>query len=201
MRVARENDHALHLRRGFQHRAGTQKSRHRVPNDNCWPVDNPDNWRTLLPAPVCPPVRTCFAGSHAGLSGNNESRTRTLQSGSRLPLDGGRILRSIIWKPSGNLQTATRVATVAGQMIAYFLILIGIWLFFGGDVLGGGFIGWFLLSGVQSANAQVQLESMLQGTTVSEAQSRHSPCQHLIAKGSRRSLVTAWLAQRFRDAG
>jgi Zn-dependent protease len=31
------------------------------------------------------------------------------------PLDGGRVLRSLIWKLSGSLRTATRVATLAGQ--------------------------------------------------------------------------------------
>jgi len=91
------------------------------------------------------------------------------------PLDGGRLLRSVIWKLTGNLRTATRAATLVGQMMAYFLILIGIWLFFGGNVLGGlwiGFIGWFLLSGAQSANAQVVLETMLKGVTVSEVMNR-----------------------------
>src|SRR5579885_1891545 len=47
------------------------------------------------------------------------------------PLDGGRILRSIVWKISGNLRTATRVATVAGQSIAYLLIFVGFWLILG----------------------------------------------------------------------
>lgn len=87
------------------------------------------------------------------------------------PLDGGRVLRSIVWKISGSVRTATRVATVAGQVIAYLFILGGIWLLFGGYLLDGlwiGFIGWFLLSGAQSANAQVMLETMFKGVTVSE---------------------------------
>ncbi len=74
------------------------------------------------------------------------------------PLDGGRVLRSIVWKASGSLLRATRVATIVGQIIAYLFILLGIWLFFGGNVLNGiwfGFIGWFLLSSAQSANSQV----------------------------------------------
>ena len=87
------------------------------------------------------------------------------------PLDGGRVLRSIVWKASGSLLLATRVATIVGQIIAYLFILLGIWLFFGGNVLNGiwiGFIGWFLLSSAQSANSQVMLESMFRGVTVGE---------------------------------
>lgn len=87
------------------------------------------------------------------------------------PLDGGRVLRSIIWKITGRLRTATRVATVAGEVIAYLFIVTGLWLIFGGDLLDGlwlGFIGWFLLSGAQSANSQVMLETLLKGVTVGE---------------------------------
>jgi len=87
------------------------------------------------------------------------------------PLDGGRVLRSIVWKISGSLRTATRAATITGQVIAYLFILVGIWLFFGGNVLNGiwiGFIGWFLLSSAQSANSQVMLQSMFQGVKVAE---------------------------------
>ena len=87
------------------------------------------------------------------------------------PLDGGRVLHSIIWKLTGSMRQATRVATITGQVIAYFFILLGVWLFFIGNFLDGlwlGFIGWFLLSAAQSANSQVMLESMLRGVTVGE---------------------------------
>lgn len=87
------------------------------------------------------------------------------------PLDGGRVLRSIVWKLSGSLRTATRITTLVGEVIAYLFILLGIWLFFGGNLLDGiwlGFIGWFLLSAAQSANTQSMLQSMLKGVTVGE---------------------------------
>ena len=87
------------------------------------------------------------------------------------PLDGGRVLRSIIWEATGSLQSATRVATIVGQVIAYLFIFWGIWLFFGGNVLNGiwiGFIGWFLLVSAQSANSQSMLQSMFRGVTVGE---------------------------------
>ena len=87
------------------------------------------------------------------------------------PLDGGRVLHSIVWRLTGNLRQATRVASLAGQVIAYLFILLGIWIFFAGNILNGiwlGFIGWFLLSAAQSANTQGMLTSVLSGVTVGE---------------------------------
>ena len=49
------------------------------------------------------------------------------------PLDGGRVLRSIIWKATGNFQTATNITTFVGQAFAYLIILWGILLFFAGN--------------------------------------------------------------------
>jgi len=91
------------------------------------------------------------------------------------PLDGGRVLRSIIWKVTGSLQKATRAAAIIGQVIAFLFILWGIWQFFGGNVLNGfwiGFIGWFLLVSAQSANSQVMLQSVFRGVTVGEVMNR-----------------------------
>ena len=87
------------------------------------------------------------------------------------PLDGGRVLHSIVWRLTGSMRQAMRVASLTGQFIAYLFILLGIWIFFAGSILDGlwlGFIGWFLLSAAQSANAQVMLTSVLRGVTVGE---------------------------------
>jgi len=85
------------------------------------------------------------------------------------PLDGGRVLRSIIWRASGSLRTATHWAARVGQVVAFLFIIWGVIQVFTGNLVGGiwiGFIGWFLLQAAQSANTQVMLESLLRGVTV-----------------------------------
>jgi Zn-dependent protease len=82
------------------------------------------------------------------------------------PLDGGRVLHSIIWKLTSNSNLSTHVALLTGQVVAYLFILLGIWIFFTGDILDGlwfGFIGWFLLSAAQSAIMQVMRREELRG--------------------------------------
>src|SRR5262249_26882699 len=44
------------------------------------------------------------------------------------PLDGGRVLRAIIWRRSGNIDEATRIAGFCGQLMSVVLILFGIYM-------------------------------------------------------------------------
>ncbi len=90
------------------------------------------------------------------------------------PLDGGRVLRAILWKASGNLQRATQWASRVGQVVAYLFILFGIWQFFSGNIVSGlwiGFIGWFLLQAAQAANSQVMLDSVFKGVIIGQLMS------------------------------
>jgi len=66
------------------------------------------------------------------------------------PLDGGRILESIVWGLSGKQETGVRAAGTAGQIIAYGLIGLGLFRVFQGDVFGGI---WFILIGFILHNA------------------------------------------------
>lgn len=63
------------------------------------------------------------------------------------PLDGGRVLRAIIWRFSGNLQKATRISSTMGSIFGYLLIALGIYVILGNDLINGiwfVFIGWFI---------------------------------------------------------
>ena len=73
------------------------------------------------------------------------------------PLDGGRVLRAIIWWINGDANRATKIAARVGQFVAFGFIVLGIWRFFGGAGIGGlwiAFIGWFL-AGASRSYAQV----------------------------------------------
>lgn len=87
------------------------------------------------------------------------------------PLDGGRVLRSIIWMVTGNFRKATRIATSTGKICAYVFILLGIVAFFTGNFFNGlwiAFIGWFLLDAAQTINNQVEMQSALRGVSVNQ---------------------------------
>jgi Zn-dependent protease len=91
------------------------------------------------------------------------------------PLDGGRVLRAIIWKVSGNFQRSTRVASFTGQVIAFGFIGFGVFDIFGGQFFNGlwlVFIGWFLQNAAASAYAQTNMQQSLHGVTVGQVMTR-----------------------------
>ena len=82
------------------------------------------------------------------------------------PLDGGRILRSIVWKYTNSFERATGVAAWSGQLFAYLFIFFGVWQALSGNFFNGlwiGFIGWFLLNAAQMSTAQTRLRHALGG--------------------------------------
>lgn len=91
------------------------------------------------------------------------------------PLDGGRVLRSIVWAVTRNANRATRVAARVGQLIAYLLIAGGLFSFVLRNDFGGlwiAFIGWFLLEGAQAYAFQARLSASLQGIRVADVTAR-----------------------------
>jgi Zn-dependent protease/predicted transcriptional regulator len=85
------------------------------------------------------------------------------------PLDGGRVLRSILWLSSGNPLRATQQAATVGKVIALLFIAFGIFRFFGGAGFGGlwiAFIGWFLMQAASASYSSVALTEGLKGVQV-----------------------------------
>ena len=94
------------------------------------------------------------------------------------PLDGGRVLRSIVWRITDDFSKAARIASQTGQLFAYVMIFGGIWIALRGNWFGGlwwVFIGWFLLSASQESYAQVAIRNTLAGVSAADIMSQDVP--------------------------
>jgi CBS domain-containing protein len=85
------------------------------------------------------------------------------------PLDGGRVLRSILWGVKGNMRWATRVSSAIGSAFGVGLIILGVFEFIRGNLIGGVWmflIGLFLRSAAQMSYQQLLVRKALEGETV-----------------------------------
>src|SRR6266403_2389819 len=88
------------------------------------------------------------------------------------PLDGGRVLRAIIWKRSGSMRDATRIAGFCGQLMSLVLISFGLYMAFA-PTFRAYFMGlWAVLVGVFLLGAATSVvRSTRESATVAEAMS------------------------------
>ncbi|GIV78018.1 MAG: peptidase M50 [Litorilinea sp.] len=120
------------------------------------------------------------------------------------PLDGGRVLRAILWGTTGSFHQATLYASMVGRGIAWLFIFLGVWQLLGGNVINGlwiAFIGWFLDSAAAAQLQQQAIHELLAGHTVAQAMSRNVQTvppdmtveelvdQHIIGQGRRAVVV------------
>ena len=94
------------------------------------------------------------------------------------PLDGGRIFRAIVWGITKNFSKATRYAGTSGKIVAYAMILFGVWTAFHGSFRSGlwiAFIGWFILNAAQESVAQVEVRETLSGLRAQDVMSHEVP--------------------------
>lgn len=89
------------------------------------------------------------------------------------PLDGGRILRALIWRSTGDFDRATDIAVRWGQSMAVALIAIGSVVLVSGELAGLWYaaIGWFLFSAATDARARARFQQRIRGLTVGEVMS------------------------------
>jgi Zn-dependent protease len=125
------------------------------------------------------------------------------------PLDGGRVLRAIVWGVTKNFRRATMLAANTGRFFGYAMIFLGLWMLLSGSVFNGiwiAFIGWFLESAAASQIQQTMVKGLLVGHKVSEVMTRDFPSlagetpiaevveKHVLA-GGRRSFVVSHLGR------
>lgn len=94
------------------------------------------------------------------------------------PLDGGRVLRALVWAWTGSLDKATKTAGAAGQALALLLILAGVTRFFAAPASGGlwlALLGVFLLEASGASILQVDLRRLLTDVPVRDVMRRDVP--------------------------
>jgi len=92
-----------------------------------------------------------------------------------LPLDGGRVLRSALWKAKGDFGWATRIAATCGRIFGYLLIAAGVFSFVVSKSVGAlwlALIGWFLLGAARGESRVSEAHEALTGLHVRDLMTR-----------------------------
>lgn len=94
------------------------------------------------------------------------------------PLDGGRVLRSVVWYFTDNLNQATAIAANIGRFIGYAFMTLGFFQFLVGAI-GSGlwimFIGWFLNRAAVAEMTQQIARNLLSDSTAAEIMRKDIP--------------------------
>jgi len=91
------------------------------------------------------------------------------------PLDGGRVLRSILWAATGDVLKATRWAARSGQVLGWAMVGLAVYSVLNGgtDFIWFGLVGWFIAWLAGSAYRQEQIHVRLEGVTVASIMTEH----------------------------
>jgi len=95
-----------------------------------------------------------------------------------LPLDGGNVLKSIVWKITGNQYRGVFIASIVGQFIGWSAIALGVLSVFGVTQFGSlwtALIGFFLLQNAGRSAQSATIQDKLSRFTAEEAVSKNSP--------------------------
>jgi Zn-dependent protease len=88
------------------------------------------------------------------------------------PLDGGRLLRALVWWRTGDRLRATDVATGAGRVLGWILVAVGLYVALTGRFVNGIWlllIGWFMAAMATMEGSQAKLRELLRSVPVRQA--------------------------------
>jgi Zn-dependent protease len=92
------------------------------------------------------------------------------------PLDGGRVFRAMMWWLTGDLHRATRLASDAGRLFGWMLIILGVVQAVSGMLLQGLWlvlIGWFLSNAASTSYRMLILRDLLEGVSARDMMRSH----------------------------
>lgn len=92
-----------------------------------------------------------------------------------LPLDGGLILKALVWQWSGSQRKGIQVATATGRFLSLLAIGLGVVLLLRGASVGGLWLmllGWFGLGAARNQTQLLALQSVLRQLKVKDAAQR-----------------------------
>ncbi|MCY4654456.1 MAG: site-2 protease family protein [Dehalococcoidia bacterium] len=117
------------------------------------------------------------------------------------PLDGGRVLRALVWRATNSHERATRVASFTGSALGFGLIGLGIVFVFTNSLVTGiwlVFIGWFIQSAASSVRRDEVEKQTMSGRTVGDAMEHTFP---KVAPGiTVQDLLDDYISKDFRRA-
>jgi Zn-dependent protease len=92
-----------------------------------------------------------------------------------LPLDGGLIVKALVWQVTGSQRRGVEVANTSGRLLSTLAVVLGAWLLLRGAGMGGAWLmllGWFGLGAARNQNQLLRLQGLLQDLKVRDVAQR-----------------------------
>ncbi len=92
-----------------------------------------------------------------------------------LPLDGGLIVKALVWQVTGSQRRGVEVANTSGRLLSTLAVVLGALLLLRGAGMGGAWLmllGWFGLGAARNQGQLLRLQSLLQDLKVRDVAQR-----------------------------